>query len=312
MAQIIQVGQIGGILAATYALLVARSTAGRVFGWAIWLFWTSNAFQGERRGNIAFMALPVLGLVFLKYHAQRDPVLRMRSLRWLVTTGVLLGGLWYAVQYQTADRTGSAVDLFKASGNTMFSEGLNSWVLIPDRKGFVYDDMPGEAILRPIPDTLWWLVVDPIPRMIWANKPIEKFALWYSAMVSKDNRGVLTGGAEGTTVSSGAVGYWYFRYGPPGVVEGGLLYGFMMGLCERALRRAQARPLKVLFAFNFGAFLFRSYRDLWWHNLYPVMIGGGVLWLLIRLVFGAQSDDGVPVPGSAVPTGMPAGMPVLA
>ena len=306
VAQVIQIGQVGGILAGVYALLVARTTAGRVLGWTVWLFWTSDSFRGERRGDIAFMVLPVLGVLFLKYHAQRDLARRVRGLKWLLATGAVLGGLWYAVQYQTADRTGSALNLFRASGNTMFSEGLNSWVLIPDRKGFVYDDIPGETIVRPIPDTLWWLATGPIPRMIWKDKPIEKFALWYSALISKDNRGVLSGGAEGTTVSSGAVGYWYFRYGPAGVVEGGLLYGFMMGLCERALRRAQGRPVKIMFAFMFGVFLFRSYRDLWWHNLDPVMIGAIVMWLLIRLVFGSKSNAGVPVPGSATPTSMPA------
>ena len=294
--QIIQVGQVGGIAAATYALLIARNKIGQILGWADWAFWMAFSYQSERRGEIAFMCLPVLGVIFLKFQAVRDADRRARALMWLVATGLVVMGAWFAVQTQSADRMGQEFGWFRAAGNTMFSEGLNTWKIIPSKTGFAYDTFPGEMTIRPIPDTVWYLVTGPIPRVLWESKPIEKFALWYSAMISHDNRGMLTNGAQGTTVSTGAIGYWYFRYGPSGVIQGGLVYGFLMGLCERSLRRAQGRPLKVMCTMLFAAFIFRSYRDLWWHNLYPLVLGGAVLIVIIRLLFGARNDSAVPIP----------------
>ena len=303
LAQVLQVGQIGGILASFYALLVARSTAGRVFGWAVWLFWFSYSFTSYRRGDIAFMALPIMTLVFLKYHAQPPTARRTRSLVWLVATGIMVAGTWLLVQEQTAVRWGNApLQVFRASGNTMFSEGLNAWVIIPDQIDHPYDKVFGEGIIRPLPETAWAFVTGPIPRALWRTKPIEQFALWYSAMISKDKRGLTSGGVIGTTVSGGAVGSWYFRYGPAGVVEGGLLYGWMMGVAERALRRAQGQPIKVLFSLMFATFMFRCFRDLWWHNLDPIMIAAAVMYVLVRLFFGGNNaNQPHAVPMGAVP-----------
>ena len=88
----------------------------------------------------------------------------------------------------------------------------------------------------------------------------------------------------------------------------------MMGVAERALRRAVGdpprlrradggRPIKLMFALGFATFLFRSYRDLWWHNLYPMIIGGVVLWFLIRFCFGAARPDDQYAPGFPVVVG---------
>ncbi len=289
VAQLIQVGQVGGILGAVYAILVARSLPSRLFGWFTWVFWVSYSFTSYRRGDIAFMVLPVIGLMFVKYHAQRDPERRGRNFARLSITFAVVATLWFLVQLQIATRSNrSTVRLFEAAGNTMFSEGLNAWVIIPDPIGYAYDTWPGETVLRPIPDTLWTFVTSPIPRALWTNKPVEQFALWYSSMISGDKRGVATGGGTGTTISGGAVGAWYFRYGPPGVIEGAFVYGWLMGVAERSLRRAQGQPVKIMFALAFATFVFRCYRDLWFHLLYPIMIGGFVLWLVIRLAFGTR------------------------
>ncbi len=293
IAQLIEVGQVGGILGAVYALLVARSLPGKIFGWFTWCFWTSYSFNSYRRGDIAFMGLPVVGVMFLLYHAQAgDPLRRARNIRSLVVTASVTGLLWFGVQMQTAQRSGGGpVRLFEVAGSTMFSEGLNTWAIMPEQVPFPDDTVAGEGVIRPLPETLWWFLTGPIPRALWTTKPVEQFSLWYSALISHDKRGLASGGVNGTTVSTGAVGFWYFRYGPAGVVEGGLLFGWMTGVAERALRRAQGQPIKVLFAMGYATFLFRSYRDLWWHNLYPIIIAGVVLTVVVRLLFGGRAAD---------------------
>jgi hypothetical protein len=291
VAQLIQMGQVGGLMAAMYALLIARTPIGKILGWADWAYWLSYSFTSIRRGDIAFMGMPIMGIMFLKFHAQRDPQRQLRTLWQGLATGVLVLLVWIIVQKQSGDRQNRGVfDLFGGRGATMFSEGIAAWAIIPDRVPFAYNRWAGEGVLRPLPETLWWFVVDIFPRAIWHGKPIDTFGVWYSSYISRDPAIVKSGGISGTTVSCGAVGYWYFRYGPFGVIQGGLLFGWMIGVAERALRRAQGQPIKVLFAMFYATFLFRSYRDLWWHNLYPIVIAAVVLWLLVRLVSGTRSS----------------------
>ncbi len=294
VAQIIQVGQISGILGAFYALLISKKLAGKIFGWLIWLYWFMYSVAGTRRGEIAFMGLPVIALVFLKYHSLGSAEQQKQKVRAWVFTGVLCLSAWYAVALETAQRIGDApVEMLEANGNTMFSEGLVAWNIIPEVRDFQYDIFPGSTIILPMPATAFWLVTGPVPRALWTTKPIESFELWYNSYISGDKRSEESGGLAGTTISNGAVGYWYFRYGPWGVVEGGLLYGWLLAITERALRRAGSQPMKLLFALSFATFMFRSYRDLWWHNLDPLIVGGVVLTIVIKLFFSSPRESHV-------------------
>jgi hypothetical protein len=129
-----------------------------------------------------------------------------------------------------------------------------------------------------MPQSIFWLVVGPIPRALWHDKPYDTVNVWYSDISTGEFDGV-----EGTTISNGAVGHPYIRYGPLGVVQFGLLYGWMMAIAERTLLRAIGQPMKILFTLAFATFVFRSFRDLWWHNLYPIMIGGVLLAVLVHM-----------------------------
>ena len=50
---------------------------------------------------------------------------------------------------------------------------------------------------------------------------------------------------QGTTISHGLVGHWYFPYGWAGVIEGGLLFGWLLVVGERALVKNLNRPLTI-------------------------------------------------------------------
>jgi hypothetical protein len=289
VAQIIQMGEVGGLLGAAYALLVARGWLGRFFGLGVWAYWTADVLPTGRRGYLAFMLLPFVGMVFLKYHAQAAAQLRRRNLRALLVLGVLCICVWGAVARETAIRSGDdSIQWFRVAGNSMFSEGLRAWELIPSERGYAFDTFPGATFLRPIPDSVWSLVSGLVPRTIWAGKGgADEFVLWYDSYISGDRRAIDSGGVVGTTISSGAVGYWYFRYGPIGVIEGGLFYGWLLGVSERAFRMSLGKPLKMLFALSFATFMFRSYRDLWWHNIDGLLLGGIGAYIIIKLFFSA-------------------------
>ncbi len=104
----------------------------------------------------------------------------------------------------------------------MFSEGLDGFAAIPESRPFFHDSFPGEAILGPIQESLFWLAVGPIPLAFWNEKPIDAAWAW-RAQGSRPG----ADDYQGTTISDGEVGYWYFRYGIWGVIEGGMIFGWL-------------------------------------------------------------------------------------
>jgi len=131
---------------------------------------------------------------------------------------------------------------------------------IPTHQDYFYDNFPGETMIAPIPHFFLWAAIAPMPRAIWTTKPLDPEWIWYSSLVS--GRSTLGGGtAEGTTISSGIVGYWFFRFGPWGVIEGGILMGWIMGIIERALYNNNGRPIAFLAALGLLTWIFRAYRD---------------------------------------------------
>jgi hypothetical protein len=286
VAFILQFGQVVGILGAAYAILVAPTWAGRIFGMACWYFWVAYTFPSFRRGELVGMMLPLVALLYYRFCIFGQFKFQLPQYGWrayIIAGGVFLV-MFVLVQYQSAVRSLDAVQLFAARGNTMFSEGLKAWQFFPDGNGdkYYYEAFPGSNLVRPLPETLYWFLVDPIPRALWTTKPIDGFNTWYNTFMTGERNG-----NTGTTISDGAVGAWYFRYGPWGVIQGALLYGWLMGVSERALRRCHDRPISLLFAFAFATFMFRSYRDLWFQSLYPIMISAVILYLVIRFIGAA-------------------------
>jgi hypothetical protein len=295
VAQILQIGQMTGVLAAAFSIMIARSWSMKVLGWGVWFFWVGYSYVGLRRGDIAFMGLPVAALLYYKYQSLLISQLRQSRGKAYAMGGIVAAALFVGVQYEGSVRANAgSLELFTARGDTMFSEGLKAWSIFPDKKNYYYDNFPGETIVRPLPDTIFWLLIDPIPRALWNDKPLDSFGPWYSNLISGEHSG-----ANGTTVSSGAVGTWYFRFGPFGVIEGALLYGWLMGVAERSLRRAGNRPLAVIFALAFVTFMFRSYRDLWFHAFDQVLLTGILLYVVVKLLGAAPAGANARVDGDA-------------
>ena len=174
----------------------------------------------------------------------------------------------------------SQVDIFKNQGNTMFSEGLLGYTLVPDVHPFFYaEDFPGEGFLWAMPRTLFDFSIGPIPRALWNSKPIDKLWTWYNIAYTG-----MGNGTSGTTISHGLVGSWYFKYGMGGVIEGALLVGWLMGISERALQNSDGKPIGILMSLGFATWIFRIYRDFIFIELYGLLLGGLALYILVPLM----------------------------
>ena len=297
VVHIIQIGWLGGLLAAFYAIMIGRAVVLKTVCWLIWLFWLLLALGSGTRGYIVFFTLPVLVLLFIK----SDRKARRRgglNLFGYVALPLILLVILAAMQFQgtfrntaESDRSFWRVELFKARGNHMFTEPLRAYAIVPKPIPFTRDNFPGASIVRPIPDMIVRFGTGWIPRALWTTKPgFDDFALMYNKMMSGGN----AQNSAGATICLNVAGGAYVYYGIPGVIQMGLIYGWLCVLVERAFRRANFRPAATLFVLGLFQYLFRAFRDLTPHDLYPLLIGAGAMALLVifsRPLFGGDAPQ---------------------
>lgn len=286
--ELVKLGKFGGLLAAFFAVIVARTPLQRALGWGIWAFWTLLAFGGGTRGELVSMTMPVIVLQFLRHHAAAARVLRRVRPRARLPLAVLAlsGVIFLAIQVQGQLRsrglTGETFEQVKFGrfeGNHMISEGLPGWDRIPAPQPPFYDTFPGEGAVRALPQTLLLVAVHPVPRALWPDKPVDPVWAWYNHLV------VGTEGVAGTTVSPGLAGWWFFRFGAIGMVEGALLMGALFAAADRATWAALAarRAFALVLALGFLAWLFRCFRGLSVGELYGIVVAAVAVGLLVRL-----------------------------
>lgn len=287
--ELIKVGRFGGLLAAFYTLMVATTPLRKAIGWGIWTFWLLLAFGSGTRGQLVFMAMPVLVFLLLRHARSATPLARLLRRRALLQS-LAIGALVFAmmqVQGQLRShglRTDELqrIELTELNGNHMFSEGLAGWDRIPSRHEPFFDTFPGEGALRAIPETVMRIAIHPVPRALWTSKPVDPVWAWYNELVAG------TTGGSGTTISTGLVGWWYFRYGLLGLLQGGLFMGWLLAVGDRALAHARAanRPMSIIVCLAFLAWVFRCFRDLAIGELYEVVVASVALAIGIRLTRG--------------------------
>jgi hypothetical protein len=255
------------------------------------------AFETGLRGQICFALLPPIALLFIKFQVKTAAMFKKFSLRSYVVCGLLTVLMLCIVQFQgtfrgeeggfaTADL--SKLDITKNQGNTMFSEGLLAYAQVGETMPFFYaSDFPGEGAIVAIPHTFYDLVIGVIPRALWHDKPVDALWAWYNREYTGTGNGL-----EGTTISHGLIGSWYFKYGIGGMIEGAVFVGFLMGVSERALQQSNGSPIGILMSLGFATWIFRTYRDFIFIDLYGLVLGGVALFFivpLLRPLFGVGS-----------------------
>jgi hypothetical protein len=283
MAQVLQVGQTGGLLGIYYVFMIPGSRISKVICVIIWLFWTGMSFGTGSRGEFLFNILPVAGLVYIRYNALAAAYLKRFSTRSVVYTSIFMmvalflvqvQGTYRAIGFRSQELTN--VQVFQNSGNDMFTEGLLGYEYFPTHFGFVSDTFPGSTFVMPVPDIAVRYAISWIPRVLWHGKPgISSVGQWYNQQVSggtatnDESGGATTGG----TVCPSVAALAYMGYGWPGVIEVGMLFGWLCKLSERCLYANLNKPFAMMFSMGMATWLMRDFRDLTPHDLYPILIG---------------------------------------
>ncbi len=284
IALMMKAGKFGGQLAAVYAILGARSPFTKIVCWLIWIFWLLLSFGSNTRGQVFVMILPPIAILFIKYHAQAAMLTRRFSKRaylWSIVFGLLF--LWM-IQVQIAVRGTTLLkgdyktfELTNISGNHMFSSSLSGVAKIPETRTYFRDKIVGERYIRPIPQAAIDFFIGPIPRAIWHSKPMDPAIIWFNEISFG------TGwGAQGANATPGIVGWWYVRYGLPGVIQGGMLFGLVLIVSERILQRSGGRTITMLLALALAAWCFRSFRQWFYPDLYPILIAASGLGIMVK------------------------------
>lgn len=278
IAQMFDVGSLGALLAVFLVCMRRMGTLAIVAALGMLSFWVLRSFGTGARGHVIFLALPVLGAFFMRQHivaAWRGR--RFSGSAYIVLTTALFAILVAGV-YQASLRMRGFSDIFsfelsefQVEGNTMFSESLDGYMVIPEESPPFYDRWPLEGVIRPAWDFVYWFVIGPIPRAIWTTKPVDGVWLWYNELLMRTTLSgeLLVGG----NITQSYPGHFYFRYGYAGVAEGALFFGLLAGIAERILKSSRGRILSMLFALGLVTWLFRSFRSPDFQNFYPVLIG---------------------------------------
>jgi hypothetical protein len=301
LAQLIQVGQVGGILGMFYVFMIPGSRVSKVICVFIWIFVVLMDFGTGSRGAFLYDMLPVAGMIFIRYTTQAAAYFRRFSKRAYLYVAILMFFSLFVVQIQGMFRsTGlmsanvSQVQVFANQGNAMFSEGLLGYENIPTSFDFTGNIFPGATYIMAVPDVAIRWGISWIPRALWHGKPsATAVGMWYNQQMSggtatnTENGGVQTGGTVAPSISALA----YMGYGWPGVVQIGILYGLLCKLAERGLYYNLHKPFAMMFSVGLAVYLFRAYRDLTPHDCYPLLIGticGSMGIFILRKIYGAE------------------------
>lgn len=124
---------------------------------------------------------------------------------------------------------------------------------------------------------VWYLVVRPVPRILWPGKPVEPgFSLPEYL------------GVEGVSLSTSVIGEWYVAFGWAGVLLAGLLFGVLARMWSQVLE--DATTIKAVGFYGFGVMsLFLGLRSMIELILlcYPL-----ILWILADRLVGPSSVAG--------------------
>jgi oligosaccharide repeat unit polymerase len=301
-----QAGQVASILGACYVFARPSNLVTKLVCLAIWAFHLGLAFGTGSRGPLVAQSLPVISIILWQawiYHAHAWRAI----ITGLILLVVLLGFVQYQGTFRTLtddERNMQDYSLFKAQGNMMFSEGLEAYEILPNAMEHPGNRFPGAKIIRPLPEIFYRFATGWIPRALWREKPNSflelvgaspdfNFAAYYNKRITggsafNDASGQ---GEGGGTVAASIVGMGYIPYGIPGVIQYAVLFGWLCAIGERVLKRCGNRLMGLIFAMGFLTYLFRAFRDLTPHDLYPLVIGTVLVSILILILGSRPVED---------------------
>lgn len=233
------------------------------FGYPLGTFTAMLALRRRRWGDWKVGVVTLLSAIFLLFVAQGGS-------RRLVGAVVGAGLFTWACGHRGRLRLASAIGVVVTVGALI----VVMEVLLDARSEgwaeYVYES-PGSATIRVddnflrlaqtievVPEKhpyvgfhwIWYLVVRPVPRILWPGKPVD------SGFSLPEYLGV-----EGVSLSTSVIGEWYLAFGWTGVLLGGLLFGVLARMWSQVLE--DGATVKAVGFYGFGVMsLFLGLRSM--------------------------------------------------
>ena len=126
-----------------------------------------------------------------------------------------------------------------------------------------------ESMIMPIPNYLYNLAINPIPRILWKNKPIDKSFTDINLLIT-NNDGLGTSSNVTVTVPA----RFYANYGVLGVIESGLFIGFFFAFLnyKLILHRHIISKSMYLFIIIYLSIRLRDYQPGIFYTIYWIIL----------------------------------------
>ena len=134
-----------------------------------------------------------------------------------------------------------------------------------ERRSFIAGDTFYDQVVKPIPETIVLFVSNPVPRTIWADKPIDESFAPYNVL-----RTGATGFGRTTNITPTIPGRYYMKYGISGIVQIAFIFGILWALINNSLNTSRTKT-SIIFYCIFSLILFISIRDLAPGKFYPLL-----------------------------------------
>lgn len=212
------------------------------------------------RGGTLFILLSLLIYFYIKRVNYNLPIVQ-----------VLIAGIvmYNILSFQINSREGSSIE----NRSSLTGYNLNKELAFiaanyGESRKFVDSDNEFESSILPIFETVVLFASNPIPRLVWNNKPFDKSFGDYNYL-----RLGSTGYEQGSNITPTVPGRYYMKYGLIGVFQIGFLLGIVWVLSNKMIMiYASGEPLKLLMAIAVSVTLFVCTRDLTAGKFYPVLI----------------------------------------
>jgi hypothetical protein len=208
----------------------------------------SQLFFAGTRHILAIVAMPVIGVLVLGTSPRR----RGRVMVALTLGFIVLYGAFQIQRYARArgfrnvEKERIIQELARPHGHQLFIEVLYVADIVPDEMPY---STPGS--------TLFFLAINPIPRAVWPEKPIDPF--WRDFSNFRTGTDATDGG---TTIAASNIGQLYAEGGLAMVLLCGLAFGWWAAIADDLFLRHGRRPETAYVAAMLMTLMLLSYRGI--------------------------------------------------
>ena len=213
------------------------------------------------RSGVVFVFMSIALFWYIRREDKTIPIIKI-----VLLISLTIG----AITYQINTRDTGKINKIEKSGFTGFDLNREVTFIVQHyglNENFLSANTTTKQIVLPLVETFYLFIVNPIPRLIWKNKPIDDSFGPYNKLRTGN-----TGFYHGSNITPTIEGRYYMKYGLIGVIEIGILIGILWTLANNMIKEnIHQNKLKLIMPIAFVATLFSTTRDFAPGKFYPFL-----------------------------------------